>query len=143
MKLPSIVPTFSLVSLSIGLLIASLTISSGLALADVIDVETLKPKHYSKYKHRSIVTDKEGNRYRIQNSDTSKGLYISMTEKGKQTWKKHGAFYRYRDGKIIELKTYGFGLKEGLNEVYTDKGIVTRRYWFRTNLRNGPAEEFD
>ncbi|MGH1370824.1 MAG: toxin-antitoxin system YwqK family antitoxin [Cellvibrionaceae bacterium] len=143
MKTNRLFPSFSIVSLSVFLLIGSLIVGSRTALADAIDLAQLKPEHYSKLKHRSVVTDKDGNSYRVHNKEWSKGLYISIKAKGKDTWKKHGAFYRYRDGKIIELTTYAFGLKQGINEVYSEKGLLKRRLLYSKDKKNGPAEEFD
>jgi len=113
------------------------------ALAESFDYTQIKPEQYNKLENKSEFTDKEGFTFRIEKTDSSRGLYIQDTSTGSKKWKKHGVFYSYYDGRLTELVTYSYGKKEGLRESYNKKGIVVFRENYHNGSKHGSWEQFN
>ncbi len=111
--------------------------------AESFDYTQIKPEHFKKLEDKSEFTDKEGYHFRIENRDSSKGLYILENSNGSKRWKIHGVFYKYYKGKLTELITYSYGKKEGLREAYNRKGIVNFRHYYHLGRKHGSSEQFD
>ena len=121
----------------------SLVIGSLSVLAESFDYTQIKPEHYKKLEHRSEFTDKQGFHFRIENTDSIKGLYVQEVENGKLKWKKHGVFYKYYKGRLTELVTYSYGKKDGLRESYNNKTIVTYRDNYQSGQKHGVSQQFN
>ena len=117
-----------------SLFILSLILSCISLASEKFDYTKIKPEHYKDLKHNSEFTDETGNNFRILNSDSTKGLQIQVIENGKKKWKRHGAYYRFYNGKLTELITYSYGKKDGVRESYNKKGVVNFRDLYKTCL---------
>ncbi|MGH1371235.1 MAG: toxin-antitoxin system YwqK family antitoxin [Cellvibrionaceae bacterium] len=122
--------------------IVALSFSSGLWSAP-FDYTKIKPEHYKDLKHRSEFVDKDGQSFRIENSEYSKGLYIQVVKNGSKKWRKHGVFYSYYKGKMTEMETYSYGKREGLRESYQGKGVINFREYYQNGRRHGSWEQFN
>lgn len=107
------------------------------------DYTQIKPEHYEKLEHRSEFTDKDGESFRVENTDSSKGLSIQLSVNGSKKWKKHGVFYRYYEGRMTEMVTYSYGRKDGLRESYNKKGVVKFRSYYQDGKLHGNWEQFN
>mgnify|MGYP000212130832 CR=1 FL=1 len=116
----------------------------GSAIAEPFDYTKIKPEHYKNLADKSEFTDKNGEKFKIKNTNFQKGLYIQITSNGRKQWKKHGVFYSIRsDGTVYEMVTYSFGKKDGLKESYNNKGIVKFRYYYKNNQKHGSWTQFN
>lgn len=110
--------------------------------AEVIDVTNIKPEYYDKAPKKDL-TDSAGRRVKIINTDSEKGTLVEVTENNAKVWRKHGIVYRFDKNKLSEMTTFSFGERNGLNEKYTDKGIVQFRRSYKNNLKHGKWEQYD
>jgi len=116
----------------------------GSAIAEPFDYTKIKPEHYKNLTDESEFIDKDGENFKIKNTNSQKGLYIQVTINGRNKWKKHGVFYSIRsDGTVYEMVTYLFGKKDGLKESYNSKGIVKFRYYYKNNQKHGSWTQFN
>lgn len=126
-----------------SLMAVALLLWSCSTLAESFDYSQIKPEHYEKLEDKSEFTDKEGNTFKIENRDSSKGLYIQEMSNGKKKWKRHGVFYKFYEGRLTELVTYSYGVKEGLREAYNRKGVVNFRHYYHLGRKHGSSEQFN
>ena len=113
------------------------------AWAESFDYTKITPEQLNKLDDKSEFTDNEGNKFRIENRDSSKGLYILENSNGSKRWEKHGVFYKYNKERLTEIITYSYGKKEGLREAYNRKGVVNFRHYYHLGRKHGISEQFN
>lgn len=111
--------------------------------AKPFDYTKIKPEHFDKLEDKQQFTDEQGLTFKIENTKSSRGIYIQHEENGKKSWKKHGAFYRLYEGRVTEMQEYVLGEKHGLRERYRKDGKVQFREHYQRNMEHGVSEQFN
>lgn len=111
--------------------------------AEPFDYTKIKPEHFDKLEDKKQFTDEQGLTFKVQNTKSSRGVYIQHEENGKKRWKKHGAFYRLYEGRVTEMQEYVLGEKHGLRETYRKDGKVHFRTQYQRNQKHGLHEQFN
>lgn len=104
------------------------------------DYKNLKPENFknAQVKDGAVFNDKDGNTFKIKNTEGLKGLRLKQDGK----WLKHGAFFSFYNGRLTSMTTYHYGKKHGPYEKYHANGKVQFEYSHKNNLREGNWRQY-
>lgn len=102
---------------------------------DDFDPNKLKAAYFKdkSVKDKLEFNDKKGNRFKVKNSEYSKGLYIKKDGK----WLKHGVFYGLSSGRVTSKTIYFYGKRHGLHESYHSNGKTQFQYNYHNGIKEG------